>query len=66
MPETTGETENGRSMSVISTVLPRKSNFAIAQAAATPKTQFSGTAMPAAMNVSLIAASVFASVNEWK
>ena len=36
--------------------LPRKSNLAIAQAAATPKTQFSGTAMPAAMKVSLMAA----------
>jgi hypothetical protein len=51
-------------MSVMSTVLPRKSNLAIAHAAATPKTQFSGTAMPAAMKVSLMAARVFASLNE--
>ena len=35
-PEITGETENGRSISVISRRLPRNSNFAIAHAAATP------------------------------
>ena len=47
-PATTGETENGRSISVISSCLPRNSNLAIAQAAATPKTRFSGTAIAAA------------------
>ena len=51
----TGETANGRSISVISRLLPRNSNLAIAQAAATPKTRFSGTAMAAVINVSLIA-----------
>ena len=44
-PEITGETANGRSISVISRLLPRKSNLAMAQAAATPKTRLSGTAM---------------------
>src|SRR5205823_3449334 len=53
----TGETENGRSINVISTLLPRKSNLAIAQAAATPKRRFAGTAITAATNVSRIAAS---------
>ena len=51
----TGETENGRSISVIRSCLPRKSNLAIAQAAATPKTRFSGTAIAAASSVSRIA-----------
>ena len=53
----TGETANGRSISVISRLLPRNSNLAIAQAAARPNTRFSGTAMAAASSVSLIAAS---------
>ena len=53
-------------MSVMSTVLPRKSNFAIAHAAATPKTQFNGTAMAAAMKVSRMAASVSGSSNASK
>ena len=44
-PATTGETENGRSMRVIRNALPRKSNLAIAQAAAMPKTALSGTAI---------------------
>ena len=56
-PAITGETENGRSISVISTLLPRNSNLAIAQAAATPNTRFSGTAIAAASSVSRIAAS---------
>ena len=56
-PATTGETENGRSMSVIRKALPRKSNLAIAQAAAMPKTALSGTAMAATRSVSLMAAS---------
>ena len=46
-PATTGDTENGRSISVISRFLPRKSNLAMDQAAATPKTVFSGTQMAA-------------------
>ena len=54
-PAMTGDTENGTSISVSSTSLPRKSNFAIAQAAATPKTRFSGTAMAAAVSVRRIA-----------
>ena len=55
-PETTGDTENGRSISVISRLLPRKSNLAIAQAAARPKTGLSGTAIAATSSVSRIAA----------
>ena len=55
MPEITGETAIGRSMSVISRCFPGNSNFAIAQAAAMPKARLSGTAMPAVMRVSLIA-----------
>ena len=39
-------TENGRSISVISRVLPRKSNLAIAQAAITPNTRLSGRQSP--------------------
>ena len=44
-PRSPGDTENGRSISVISTLLPRNSNLAIAHAAATPNTRFSGTAI---------------------
>ena len=54
-PATTGETENGRSINVIRKALPRKSNLAMAQAAAMPKTAFSGTAMAAVSRVSRIA-----------
>ena len=43
MPEITGETASGRSMSVIRKLLPRNSNLAIAQAAASPNTVLSGT-----------------------
>ena len=50
----------------MSMLLPRKSNFAIAHAAATPKTQFNGTEMPAAMNVNLMALNVNGSRNVWK
>ena len=39
MPEITGDTANGRSISVVSRFLPGKSNFAIAQPAQTPNTQ---------------------------
>jgi hypothetical protein len=41
-PATTGETANGRSISVISRLLPLKSNLAMAQAAATPKDDVEG------------------------
>ena len=54
-PATTGDTENGRSISVIRNALPRKSNLAIAQAAAMPKTALSGTATAAVIRVSRIA-----------
>ena len=52
----TGETEKGRSISVIRKLFPGKSNLAIAQAAAMPKTKLSGTAMAAAISVNWIAA----------
>ena len=55
-PATMGETENGRSISVMSSVLPRNSNLAMAHAAARPKITFSGTQMTATIMVSLIAA----------
>src|ERR1039457_226851 len=61
-PETTGETENGRSISVVSTCLPGKSNFAMAHDAATPNTIFNGTAIPAAIKVNLMAASAIGSL----
>ena len=59
----TGETENGRSISVSSRFLPRKSNFAIAHAAATPKTRFIGTEIPAASSVSFSAENASGSVS---
>ena len=62
-PEITGETANGRSISVISRLLPRNSNLAIAQAAARPKTRLSGTAIAATSSVSRIAASASGSVS---
>src|SRR5450432_2660918 len=57
-PEITGETLNGRSTTVISTLLPQKSYLEISQAAATPNTTLSGTEMPAVSNVSLMASRV--------
>ena len=39
-PEMTGETLNGRSISVISALLPRNRYFEISHAAAMPKTRF--------------------------
>ena len=62
-PAITGLTENGRSMKVSSRFLPRKSNLAIAQAAATPKTRLSGTEIAAAISVSLIAESASGSAS---
>ena len=56
MPAMTGETANGRSMSVVSMLLPRKSNLAIVQPAAIPKIRLAGTANAAAMSVSFSAA----------
>ena len=57
-PEITGDTANGRSISVISSLLARGSrNFAIAQPAQTPNTRLAGTAIAAAISVSRSAAS---------
>ena len=56
MPETTGEIEKGRSISVTRNALPRKLYFAMHHAAATPKTRLSGTAMAATISVRRIAA----------
>ena len=47
----TGETENGRSISVISRFLPANWNLAIAQAAARPKSVPIGTEKAAASTV---------------
>ncbi len=58
IPLMIGDTAKGKSMIVSSTLLPRKSNFATAHAAATPKTRFSATALPAAINVTRTAARV--------
>src|SRR2546423_8569486 len=58
----TGDTENGRSIRVTSTLLPGKRNLAIAHAAATPKTRLSGTVIAAVSNVRRIAASASGSV----
>ncbi len=55
-PAMTGETAKGKSMSVINVLLPRNSNFAIAHAAATPKTRLKGTAIAATVSVSFTAA----------
>ena len=55
-PETTGETAKGRSIAVVSSDFPRKSNLAMAQAAATPNTAFRGTEIAATSSVSRIAA----------
>ena len=53
----TGETEKGRSIRVISRLLPLNSNFAMAQEAVRPKMTFRGTAIAATVKVSRIAAS---------
>ena len=58
----TGETANGKSIKVIKILLPLNSNLAIAQAAATPKTRLSGTAIAAAIKVNLIAESASGSI----
>src|ERR1700734_368589 len=51
----TGETEKGTSIRVVRKLLPAKSNFEIAHAAAMPKITFNGTAIAATSNVSRIA-----------
>ena len=62
----TGLTENGRSISVIRKVLPRNSNFAIAQAATTPNTKLRPTEIAATSSVSLIADSASGSASAEK
>ena len=54
-PDTTGLTANGRSISVISRLLPLNSNLAMAQAAATPNTRLAGTEITATISVNSIA-----------
>jgi hypothetical protein len=51
----TGETANGRSISVVRRLFPGNLNFAIAQAAATPKTTLAGTTIATVRSVSRIA-----------
>ena len=51
MPEITGEIASGRSMSVMRMLLPRNSNLAMAQAAASPNTVLIGTTTAAVMSV---------------
>ena len=58
MPEITGEIASGRSMRVMSTLLPRNSNLAIAQAAARPNSVLTGTTTAAVISVRRIAATV--------
>src|SRR3546814_11367453 len=55
-PDTTGDTEKGKSMKVMSRLVPGKSNLAIAQDEARPKSTLSGTLMAATRRVSLLAA----------
>ena len=52
MPEITGDTANGRSISVISRFRPGKTNLEMHQAAATPNTRLIGTAIEAIRSVS--------------
>ena len=58
MPEITGETASGRSISVMRKLLPWNSNLAMDQAAARPKTMLIGTTTSATVNVKRIAARV--------
>src|SRR6266446_4640422 len=60
-PATTGETENGRSISAVSNVRPGKRKREMLQAAAMPKTRFVTTAIGATVIVRRIAASVSSS-----
>src|SRR4051812_7300742 len=65
-PATTGDTENGRSISVISSDFPRKLNFAMAHAAQIPKITFRGTLMAATISVNRMAARASGLFNEAK
>src|SRR5262249_17018341 len=56
MPEITGDTENGTSISVLRNDLPQNSYFAIAHEAQTPKIRLAGTAIAATSSVSWMAA----------
>src|SRR5262245_53378857 len=60
----TGDTDNGGSISVVKIFFPRKSNFAMAQAAAMPKTQLSGTATAAVRSVNRIAETASGSLSD--
>ena len=61
-PAITGETANGRSISVTSRLLPRNSKRAMAQAAAMPNSVLAGTTIAAVSSVSRIAACVSGSL----
>jgi hypothetical protein len=63
MPEITGETASGRSMSVIRKLFPLNSNLAIDQPAAKPKTVLMGTTTSAVIRVRRMAARVSGSKN---
>src|SRR3954451_1196103 len=65
-PEITGLTENGRSISEIRNVLPRNSNFVIAQAAIKPNTRLRLTEIAATVSVNRIAESASGSVSAEK
>src|SRR6187551_2756918 len=62
----TGDTANGRSMSVVSRLLPRKLYLAMSHDAATPNTRLAGTAITAVVRVSLMALSASGSANAAK
>src|SRR3569623_1047794 len=66
MPEITGDTEKGMSISVVRNDLPQNSYLATAQAAQTPNTRLSGTAIAATSSVSRIAAAPAGSVKAAK
>ena len=52
-------------MSVTSMFFPANSNLVMAQAAASPKTMFSGTAIPAISSVRRMAARASGSLIDW-
>ena len=62
-PAITGDTDNGRSISVTSAFFPRKSNRVIAHAAAMPKAQLHGTAIATTTSVRRSAASASGSAS---
>ncbi len=63
MPEMTGDTASGRSMSVMRKLLPLNSNLAMDHPAANPKTVLIGTTTSAVIRVRRIAARVSGSKN---